>query len=752
MPLAPSKQSMLVTHFSLSKKNRKGAMEMLTLRHVLIAGLVVCLTCGGYIPRVLRAQAPTDLAETVLSIAPQDVAFLLTAIDMRKSWETFVQGNFVKSLRRLEYVRELEQELLTQWEQPVGQLADFKSSLRNPNIRDLLRLATDMASHEFFVYGEDDWCDSIENLMAFQTEVMAQIQQDPSKLEEFFNQLDRKTVDGLRVPTTVFGFRLTDDGVARQQLDALEGIIRVVGGQQEELRPFLEKLHRRDLSDGQTLTMTLDTSLIPLDKIDEDQREAFDKVQELLDGRSVSLSLGVKSNLLLIGVGEGADLLEKVGEASSKLIDHERMSVLKNAEVSDLRTIMFVSKRWRQSQWNAQFAHYFRNLFVQFAIAIGSEAGEDGEIPDAEKWKEELLQDANRLDGIIAEVAPDFGDSLGWSHAIASGSEGWSYDWSSNPLFESVRPMQILEHAGANSLYLLAFKQRAIPAFSDLCDYAMQRIPEHAERFIATAEQDQEERELALRVFKQAWPLVEQAAEIMRGKISPALDDNESLLSLSAAWTTRELGNGLPMADEPLTLPELAIACKLRDRELFLDGCKDMYGVFDKVVELVREVDQDAIPAGYEIPRPVEEALGDASSYSYEELTGAVDLAGFKPQLVIADDVVIFGYSDRQVRDMLGRQALKTRPAWLTDETPVAAVAYADYGGMLAAVRPWIIYGFSASGTPLDQPLAPMEGPVPSGNDVLQIWDTFSAAGVAAVTVSTEDNGPTVTRWVWVSR
>ncbi|MEZ6077942.1 MAG: hypothetical protein R3C56_20410 [Pirellulaceae bacterium] len=724
---------------------------MLTLRHHLIVGLALGWACCGSIPREARAQAPTDLAATALTIAPQDAAFLLTAIDMRKSWETFAQGNFVKSLRRLDYVRSLEQELLSQWEHPAGQIADFKSALRNPNIRDLLRLAADMASHEFFIYGEDDWCDTIENLIAFQNEIMAQIQQDPSQLEEFFNQLDRGTVDGLRVPTTIFGFRLSDDAVARQQLDALEGIIRVVGGQQKEVRPFLEKLRRKDLADGQTLTMTLDTSLIPLDKIDEDQREVVDKVLELLEGRSVSLSLAVKSKLLLIGVGEGADLLEKVGEASSKLIDHERMSVLKEAATSDVRTILFASKRWRQSQWNASFEHYFRNLFVQFSVAIDSEADEDGGISDAEKWKEELRQDAERLDEIIAQFAPDFGDMLAWSHAITSGSEGWSYDWSSNPLFESVSPMQILEHAGANSLYLLAFKHRPLPALNDLCDYAMERIPEHAVRFIAAAEQDEEDRELALRVFKQAWPLAEEAAEILRDKIAPSLDENESLLSLSAAWTTRELGNDLPRAEEPLTLPELAIACKLRDRELFLDGCQELYGVFDKVVELVREVDQDAIPADYEIPRPVEEAMGEASSYHYEELTSAVGMAGFKPQLVIADDVVIFGYSDRQVRDMLERKALTTRPAWLTDETPVAAVGYADYGGMLAAMRPWIMYGFSVSGMPLNQPLAPSEGPVPSGNDLLQIWDTFSAAGVAAATVSTDDNGPTVA-WVWVSR
>ena len=280
----------------------------------------------------------------------------------------------------------------------------------------------------------------------------------------------------------------------------------------------------------------------------------------------------------------------------------------------------------------------------------------------------------------------------------------------------------------------------------------MQRIPVHAERFIASAEQDEEERELVLGVFRKAWPLVEEAAGIFHNKISPALDENETLVSMAAALMTRELGSELPAADQPLPIPEFALACKLRDRDLFLSGCQDLYGVFDKVVVLVRETEPDALPADYTVPRPIEESIGDATSYYYAELVGAAGLAAIKPQVVVADDVVIFGYSDRQVRDMLEPKVLLTRPAWLTDESPVAVVSYVDYGGILGTFRPWLSYGISLAGVPLNEPLAPVDGPVPTGNDLLQIWDTFSAAGIAAATVSAPDAGPMVARWVWVSR
>lgn len=722
---------------------------MLIHRRSLAAALFVSLACCWLSPAKTLAQEPTDLSATSLAVAPQDAAFFMTAIDLKKSWDRFIQGNFIKSLRRVEYVQKLEREIIRQWENPQGQAAELKSTLQNPNVRNLLRLAADMAGQEFFVYGQDDWCDAFENLAAFQSELMSRIQEDPESVEEFFNDLDRQTVDGMRLPTTIIGFRLTDANLAAQQLDALEGILRAVASQDDDLRPFIEKLRRTELADGQTLTITLDASLIPLDRLDEDQREVADKALELLEGRSFSVSFGVRNNLLLIGMGEQVDLLEQVGQAEDLLIDHPRMSVLKDAEVSDLRSVSFVSQRWRQTQWDANFAHYFRNLMVQLSVAIDSEAEQ---IADAEQWKAELLADANRLDEFVGQMAPQYGDALGWSSAITSGSEGWGYDWSDNMWFENDNPLQILEHAGADSLLLMAFKQRSLPALEGLCEFVMQRIPVHAERFIATAEQNEEEREVALEVFRKGWPLVEEAAEILHTKISPALDDNETLISMAASWMTRELGSELPVADQPLPIPEIALACKLRDRELFLDGCQDLYGVFDKVVALVRETEPDALPANYVVPRPIEDNIGEATTYYYEEIAGTGSLSGFKPQLAIADDVVILGYSDRQVRDMLEPKVLATRPAWLTDETPVAVVSYVDYGGILGAFRPWMTFGISMTGMPLNEPLFAAEGPVPTGNDLLQIWDTFSAAGIAAATASVSDAGPTIVHWVWVSR
>ncbi len=730
---------------------------MLTIRCFRLLCVALCFSLLGFSllgwgNTHAQAQTPTDLKSTALSLAPQEAAFFATSIDMGKSWQRFMQGNFVSSLRRVGYVQRLEQEIADQWENPQAEMRQVKSTLQNPNVRDLLRLGADMFSQEFFVFGDGDWCDTIEGLVKFQTEMTAAIQKDPEAIETFFTELTREDIDAIRIPTTIFGFRLSEDRNARTQLDQLEGILRIGGGQMEELQPFLEQLKRRDLKDGQTLSITLDASMIPIEKVDEDNREAVAKVLELLEGRSLSLTLGVKSNMLLVALGEQADLLEGLGASGkASLLEHESMLIFKQADLTDLRSVAFASARWRQSQWKANFGNYFRNLSLQFSVVLDA-AGE--EIPEAEQWKEDITEGARWMDEKLLAMAPAFGDMLAWSRAIPGGIEGWGYDWSQNVFLENSNPLQILQHTGTRPLMMLAFKQAEIPGVSELCDYVMESTPDHAKRFIYAAEQDEEDRELALKVFDRAWPLVEQAAEIFRDQIVPALDERETVFSVAAGWTIRDLGASLPVADEPLALPELAIACRLDNREQFIGGCVALYEVFDSAVELVRELYPDAIPADYSVPRPVEEMIDGATSYSYAELTEAVELAGFKPQLIVSDQALVIGYSDRQVRDMIDAKPLTTRPAWMTDETPVAAVSYVNYAGIFAAGRPWIRYGLSFSGVPLDEPLypAPAPVPVPSGNDLLQIWDCFSSAGIAAGTATIHSDGPNISRWVWVGR
>jgi hypothetical protein len=596
------------------------------------------------------------------------------------------------------------------------------------------------------VFGSDQWCDTIEGMIELQNKIVQSVSSGPDAAEEMFSKLTKEDISRIRIPDTVFGFRIADDENAKLQLDALEGILRLGGMQMEEAQQFLERLKRNDLPDGQTLSLTLDPGMIPLEDMQGDQQQVAAKIVELLEGRKFTFALGVKSKMMLIAFGEASTLIDSVGEDGDKLIDHPALKVLTDQPPESLRSIGYASERWVESQWNANFGKYFQNLAGQFSAALNSEAEK---IPDLAEWKQDIQRDAAWMDSKINQLIPEFGPILSWTHAIPGGTEGYSYNWSKNVVWENGQPLNITDHAGQTPLMLLAFKQRKVEVIDEICEYMLANLQSHVKRFIAVAEEDDQERETALKVVERAWPLLEEVHAIFQEKITPSLGSNESLFSFSADWLLTQLPN-MPPPPKPLPLPEFALACGVSDRELFLEGCGEMYDLFDRAVDLVREFEPDSVPADYSVPRPEQESVGEVTKYTYDELTNALAVPGFEPQLVLGEDFLLLGYSQQQIEAMSEERLLETRPVWLTPETPVAAVSYFDFAGVVEAIRPWAEFGLTMNFGSLDQPVTAASGPVPTGNDILQIWDCLTSLGQVAGTATVKEDGAVVSRWVWI--
>jgi hypothetical protein len=325
------------------------------------------------------------------------------------------------------------------------------------------------------------------------------------------------------------------------------------------------------------------------------------------------------------------------------------------------------------------------------------------------------------------------------------------YDWSENVFLENAQPMSIVRHAGTKPLLMMAVKQRAQPLLGQLMTELLDRAPEHVRQFIALAEQEEEQREQSLEILEKAWPLVEESYSIFVNEILPSLDEFEGLLSVAAQWSTPELTLDLPPPAKPLPLPEISVAVKLRNRDQFLTGCKEIYGVFDKVVDLVREVQPDSLPAGYSVPRPQQEELAGATRFYYEGFPqGAFE--GFEPQVIVSNDTVVLGYSSRHVLDVIQVRPLATRPAWFAPEMPVASMSLINIAGMVDAVSPWLEFGFQILVGDLDTPVMMNEGPVPTGGEIVQIWDCLTSLGKVAATTVIDNEGVTISRWVWVGQ
>lgn len=697
----------------------------------------------------LKAQAvaeATSLKATALALAPQDAAFFATNLNLRKAWEGFLSGNFVTRLRELPYVQRLEGEVLAKWENPEGQMKTLKDSLKNPNVKNLLDLIVDMNSQEIFYYGASDWNDAIDGLMGLYEDINAR-SDDPIAMQEFLAELDADYLSGVKIPTTVVGFRLKNEENARTLLDALQGALQLGLQQVPELAPLAKQITRKDFKDGQALSITLSTALIPMEKLDPGVKDLLGSLIEGLEGRKLVLSFGMRAKTLLMSISEDVSPILTFGTGET-LVNHERLKVLLDNMPGDLRSISYTSKAWRESQWDASYGSYFQNIADQFASAVSSE---ESEAVDIEEWQQEIMDDAAELDARIGDLEVEFDAAVSWSFASDVGMEGMTYDWTENVLLENAKPMSIIKHAGTKPLFMVAAKEQAQPLVGELMTELMERAPEHIRRFITLAEEDEEEREQALKVLEGAWPLVKEAYSVAVSEILPALDEREGLFSVAAQWTTPELMVDLPPPSKPLPLPEVAIAVSLRNRDQFLAGCKELYEVFDKVVDLVRELQPESLPDGYTVPRPEQEELAGSTRFYYQEFSqGAFE--GFEPQVIVSNDTVVVGYSARQALDLIQEKPLATRPAWLSPEMPVASVSLFDMAGMVDAVSPWMEFGFQLVLGDLDTPVSMEDGPIPTGGDIIQIWECLSSLGKVAATTVIDDEGVTVSRWVWVGQ
>lgn len=695
------------------------------------------------------SRASDDLESTALTLAPKDASFFFTSVNMGDAWDDFLNGNLIRRVRSVPYVQKVEAVLMEQWENPPPEIAQAKAVVLSPSAKKLIQLGQDMFHDEAFIYGGEDWCETMEFVALFQSGFYYAVNQGPEAVEAFMQDEFPEIIKSLKVPTTVMGFRIEDQENAALQLDALGGLIQFGVGSIPEAEPFLSGLVREEYEDGQSLTFTIDESMFSPEMFDGDER-AYQAVMSVMKGRKISIGIGIKAGMLVLVSGENDKIISELGSQASSLLENDALAVLKDASPTNLRSITYVSEDFRDAGWQANFDGYFERIAGQMAALRELPGMDEAGLVD------QIQEDAAWMDEKLAEITPDFGPQLGWAHTNDQRSAifTYSYDWTEGSAFENAEPMTITKHAGSDPLALFAFKQRDIPFLREMVEYGLKVAPDRIKSLAAVNVDNDAELEMIGKVVDRVMAIVNEGYGILVEQIGPAMADNESLISIAGQWKTDFLGPGVPAPSRPVPLPEIAGAAKLSDKAAFLSGCEELFNVMDQLVDVVREVNPNSVPADYRIPRPEAEETANGTKFSYPQISGQVPLDGFDLQVFVTDDAVIYGYSERQIGDMAEAKSLASKPAWLGEDDAVAGVTFIDFAGMFASVRPWAEFGFEVSGFGVDTPI-PLAPPFPelTGNDLLQLWDCLDAAGKAAGTVVVDEElGATVTRSVWVGQ
>ncbi|GIW97833.1 MAG: hypothetical protein KatS3mg111_1166 [Pirellulaceae bacterium] len=708
----------------------------------------ILLTTWTALPARLPAQEAAE--QTSLTLVSQDAGFYFSSLHLDRQWHELWNSRVVQRLRAVPYVQEVERIVVQQWESGQGQVGQAKAMLQNPNVRNAIQSVREMLGQEVFLIGGEDWPAALTAAVEFQYRLNNAMAEGPDAVAAFWQQLTPEDTANIVIPTTIIGFRVQSTELFQTQLDALEAIVRLGLREVPEAQPVLQALRRTDFVNGQSLTLPLDLSMIPDEQLDEEARQALERARTLFAGRQVVVELGLKDDLFLIALSGQGGQIEAFGHALPTLIDHPAMAPIKEADYNALRSIGFVSADLREAYWDADVRSRIQQAISQFSLAASTQFDDQD---DFEQWKEELQNDAQWLDEKLQELKPRFGPLVSWAERIDGGIQFFAHDGTEQGTLQNAAPLHILNHAGQSPVGLYALKSRTHPVVADLLDRLVERLPRHIIRFVRIAEDDPAARRQAIQAVRLSTPVIGELMDVFRHSIAPHLAPQETLLAFDTDWHVTQLGPNQPAMPRPMPLPELAVACGVSAPQGLLRGIDQLFHTLDKLVEVIRQVSPDTIPPAYQIPRPEREEGDGVVKLSYPQLASAIPVPGFSPQLTIASDVAILGYSNRQVRDMIREQELINRPGWLQGETPVAVVCFFDWSATISSIHPWIQMGLMiASEGELNEPLFPAGGPIPapSANDVLQLWDCLTSLGKYAFTSTLRDDATLFTRGVWI--
>ncbi len=100
-------------------------------------------------------------------------------------------------------------------------------------------------------------------------------------------------------------------------------------------------------------------------------------------------------------------------------------------------------------------------------------------------------------------------------------------------------------------------------------------------------------------------------------------------------------------------------SCGLKDRDSLVKGGKEIYGVFDSVLELARELDPNSVPEGYSIPRPEKSTDKVGIKYGYPIPEDCPVPADLMPHVLLSDDLLVIGYSKATTDLLAGSSAVE---------------------------------------------------------------------------------------------
>ncbi len=684
------------------------------------------------------------LAGSGVTVAPADAAFFSATLRGKEQVDALVASNAYKALRALPGVTRALDSLEEQRTMPGSPLAMLETFMQLPENEQAVDLLRDMVSTDTFVYGEPSCIPLIRLVRKLQQAQQAsgwfgsggididfdiieediEVEEDddgeddddeaaaprapvrilPVRLADATEQLSPEqlqkrlvaealvdNVELIVVPDVVWGFKTTKRDAGASQLKRLEVLAKLVVQANPDLA---DSLARKKIGGGEFVTFTLDGSRLPWADLREQLADevgdvaGLETVFDRLESLDVVVAVGIIGDWVLLSLGDSTDHLQKLTVANDKpgttgsLLGQKPFAPLLAHKDRRITGINYISGELSAAV--AAAPDDFDQLLDALPDVVEAAGYPAAAAESARDWLGEAAADYGRR-------LPVPGPWMSYAFLGDQGYEGYAWDWSRNQRLDGAKRLDLLEHAGGAPLGVIVSRLKADPAlFDDLVAFVSGGLG--FVRDWGLPDDDEDSAEAFAAFDEHVVPLGEKLVAAVREKIIPALADGQVGFVIDAKSKTKKPQRDLPSSAEALPLVEPAIVLPLADPQLFREGLNDLFALSDELVTAFREMNPDAVPAGYRVPDPEKSKAEGGTVWSFALPESGLD-EQVRPSIGVGEKAAVFSLAPNQAARMLVASKLETGSGLSTFEEPLATAAALDFAGLVDAISPWIVYG-----------------------------------------------------------
>ena len=720
--------------------------KMMTTKLTLACSLFTALFIG---PQTARSE---DLG---IGLIPDDAAFVSSTLRGREQYDRIVESNAFASLKELKSVAKALDEFAKQQTQPGNPMAIAMMMMQMPDNQEAIDLLKDMVATDTFVFGSSSWVTASKLIKTIQSAQRAgsfatltegtdlEIESDDFGPNMIVAKALAAHTDQIVIPDLVWGFKTTKIDAAKNQLDRIE----VFAKSMAQAQPMLaDAVARQKIGNGDFITVTIkpDPNLIKLaisNVMNTDMEEELDTVLKRINELQFVVALGVVKDHVVLSIGGGTEHLQAMGTTGGSLLDTEPLKVVRDAADKPLTSIWYRSKKlakaWETSPEDIAEAKELVTLVAK-ANELSAEA-----TADAEKLVEDLLNG-------YASRMPTAGPWVAYSYLTDTGYAGEEWNWAKNLPWDGSKPLAF-DHFGGDPFAAVAVRTKTDPEqFESLVTWISSLRKFITDNISSSADEDVQKN---FETFEEKIvPLGEELTQTIREKFIPALKSGQFGFVLDSKASTTRIQKTLPTSSKPLPLVAPAIVLSLDDDVLFREGLSDVFALSDKLLSVIREIDDDAIPSEYRIPDPEEQDTPGGSVWNF-----ALPESGLDEQIQLSvgvgKEAAVFSLVPDQAKRLLKSTSLTLEGDVSMN---LAAAAILDWVAFANVLEPWVNYVIRCGGVMQDKGSLDPDSTIGPDSETEEVTDALDQLTTifdvvrclkSATAKTVIEGDATVTRW-----